>query len=89
MELTVENTRYGGCVDSITKKLVATFNTENIEINTEQGTIGIDIDETKRYETVKVLLNLGYPKIDSVRGFTSTKAKAKSFSACAVGKMGQ
>jgi hypothetical protein len=32
-------------------------------------------------------LSLGYPEIDSVHGFDSTKAKAKSFVSCAYGKM--
>jgi len=35
----------------------------------------------------KVLLDLGYPEIDSVEGFDSAKAKAKSFVSCAIGKM--
>ena len=87
MNITVENIKCGGCAGSITKKLVEVFDTENIEVNIEQGTISIDVDDARRDEVAKVLLNLGYPETDSVEGFDSAKAKAKSFVSCAIGKM--
>ena len=87
MNITVENIKCGGCSGSITKKLVAVFDTENIEVNIEQGTITIDVDEARRGEVANVLLDLGYPETDSVEGFNSVKAKAKSFVSCAIGKM--
>ena len=87
MDITVENIKCGGCAGSITKKLVEVFDTENIEVNIEQGTISIDVDDARRDEVAKVLLNLGYPETDSVEGFDSAKAKAKSFVSCAIGKM--
>jgi copper chaperone CopZ len=87
MNITVENIKCGGCAGSITKKLVEAFDTENIEVNIEQGTISIDVDDARRDEVAKVLLNLGYPETDSVEGFDSAKAKAKSFVSCAIGKM--
>ena len=89
MNITVENIKCGGCAGTITKKLTKVFDTENIEINIEQGIIDIDIDESKREELTEVLLGLGYPKVDSVHGFDSTKAKAKSLVSCAIGKMDQ
>jgi copper chaperone CopZ len=87
MNITVENIKCGGCAGSITKKLVEVFDTENIEVNIEQGTISIDVDDARRDEVAKVLLNLGYPETDSVEGFDSAKAKAKSFVSCGIGKM--
>ncbi|MDG2395562.1 heavy-metal-associated domain-containing protein [Candidatus Thioglobus sp.] len=87
MEITVENIKCGGCAGSITKKLSADFATDKIEVNIEQGIINIDIDESKRDELAQVLLDLGYPEIDSVHGFDSAKAKAKSFVSCAIGKI--
>ena len=87
MEITVENIKCGGCAGSITKKLIATFNTEKISINIEQGIINIDLDKSKRDELIQVLLDLGYPETNSVHGFDSAKAKAKSFVSCAIGKM--
>ena len=89
MNITVENIKCGGCAGTITKNLTSTFNTENIDINIEQGTISIDIDDAKREELTQVLLDLGYPETDSVHGFDSVKAKAKSFVSCAIGKMDQ
>lgn len=87
MDITVENIKCSGCTGSITKKLTAAFDTDNININIEQGIVSIDLDDSKRAELVKVLLGLGYPETDSVHGFDSAKAKAKSFVSCAIGKM--
>ncbi len=87
MDITVENIKCGGCAGSITKKLAAAFDTDAIEVNIEQGIISIDVDNAKREQVVKTLLDLGYPETDSVHGFGSAKAKAKSFVSCAIGKM--
>ena len=89
MNITVENIKCGGCAGTITKKLSSAFDTENIDVNIEQGTISIDIDDSKREELAQVLLGLGYPETDSVHGLSSAKAKAKSFVSCAIGKMDQ
>ncbi len=89
MNITVENIKCSGCAGSITKKLSATFNTEDINVNIEKGVITIDLDNSRREELAKVLLDIGYPEIDSVHGFDSAKAKAKSFVSCAIGKMNQ
>ena len=87
MEITVDNIKCGGCAGSITKKLTSIFDTDKIDVNIEQGVISIDLDDSKKDELAKVLLDLGYPDIDSVEGFDSVKAKAKSFVSCAIGKM--
>ncbi|MBT3277456.1 heavy-metal-associated domain-containing protein [Candidatus Thioglobus sp.] len=89
MEITVDNIKCGGCAGSITKKLTATFGTDKINVNIEKGIININLDNSKKDELSKVLLDLGYPEIDSVHGFDSAKAKAKSFVSCAIGKMDQ
>ena len=89
MNITVENIKCGGCAGTITKKLISAFDTDNVDVNIEQGIISIDIDDAKREELAKVLLDLGYPETDSVHGFDSAKAKAKSFVSCAIGKMDQ
>ena len=89
MEIAVENIKCGGCAGTITKKLSAAFETNNIDINIEQGLVTIDVDNAKRSEVVQVLLDLGYPETDSVHGLNSAKAKAKSFVSCAIGKMDQ
>ena len=87
MEITVDNIKCSGCAGSITKKLTTVFDTDKINVNIEQGIINIDLDDSKKNELVKVLLDLGYPEINSVSGFDSAKAKAKSFVSCAIGTM--
>lgn len=87
MQITVDNIKCGGCAGSITKKLSAIFNTDEIDVNIEQGIVTIDLDDSKKEELAQVLLDLGYPETDSVHGFDSAKAKAKSFVSCAIGKM--
>ncbi len=87
MNIMVENIKCGGCVSTITKKLNAKFNTNSVKINIEQGVVNIDIEDSKRNEITKALLNLGYPETNSIHGFSSAKAKAKSFISCAIGKM--
>lgn len=89
MKLTVDNIKCGGCAGTITKKLSEAFQTEAINIDIEQGVITIDIDDDKRQQVAQMLLDLGYPETDSVHGFDSAKAKAKSFVSCAIGKMDQ
>ena len=85
MEITVDNIKCGGCAGSITKKLTEVFDTDKINVNIEQGIINIDLDDSKKNELIEVLLDLGYPETDSVHGFDSAKAKAKSFVSCAIG----
>ena len=87
MKITVDNIKCGGCAGSITKKLTAVFGTDKINVDIEQGTINIDLDDSKKNELIGVLLDLGYPETDSVHGFDSAKAKAKSFVSCAIGTM--
>ena len=87
MEITVDNIKCGGCVGSITKKLTSIFDTDKIDVNIEHGIISINLNDSKKDELAKVLLDLGYPEIDSVEGFDSVKAKTKSFVSCAIGKM--
>ena len=87
MEIFVENIKCGGCASSIQKKLNETFDTQSAEVNVEQGMVSLEADDAKRDEVVEVLLGLGYPETDSVHGFDSAKAKAKSFVSCAIGRM--
>lgn len=89
MDIIVENIKCSGCAGIISKKLNAKFNTESVKVNIESGAISIDIEENKRNEAAKALLDLGYPETDSVHSFSSVKVKAKSFISCAIGKMGK
>lgn len=87
MQIIVENIKCSGCVSTIKDKLTKLYNTDNINIDVENGIIDIDLADNNRESVIKDLLNLGYPEINSTKGFTKTKAKAKSFVSCAIGKM--
>ncbi len=87
MEITVDNIKCGGCAGSISKKLTHIFNTEKIDVDIEQGIVSIDLDDSQKEALAKALLDLGYPETNSIQGFSSAKAKAKSFVSCAIGKM--
>ena len=87
MDIVVENIKCGGCANSISKKLHESFGSKNINVDVETGVVSIDIDESRKPEVAEVLLNLGYPESDSIHGFDSAKAKAKSFVSCAIGRM--
>jgi len=87
MEIVVENIKCGGCAGSITKKLSSVFDTDNIKVDVGSGTVNIDINEDQKERLSMVLLNLGYPQIQSVSGLNSAKARAKSFVSCAIGKI--
>ena len=82
MNITVENIKCGGCSGSITKKLTAAFDTENVEVNIEQGTITIDIDDTRRDEDkvdVEVKLEVGVVQQFSVSPFKNDEIPKKWF----------
>jgi copper chaperone CopZ len=87
MNLIVENIKCGGCTSSITKKLRSVLSTNNINIDIDAGIVSIDVEEGQKDRAIKVLQDMGYPQKDSVNGFNSTKAKAKSFISCAIGKI--
>jgi copper chaperone CopZ len=87
MDIVVENIKCDGCAGTITKKLSEVFNTDNIQVDLDTGRVSIDTDENQKDLLVEVLKGLGYPQVDSVSGFNSTKAKARSFVSCAIGKI--
>ncbi len=87
MDIVVENIKCGGCANSISKKLSDSFGTKKVNVDVEAGLVSIDIDESRKPEVAEVLLKLGYPESDSIHGFDSAKAKAKSFVSCAIGRI--
>ncbi len=84
----VENIRCGGCINTITKKLLAIdgVNTVDILLDEQRVTLGVDDEEIKE-AAIAVLLKLGYPEKGSVKGMEALKGKAKSVVSCAVGKI--
>ncbi len=87
-EISVENIKCGGCVNTITTKLNAIDAVEASDVDVENGVVTITGDEAQKTEVAALLLKLGYPETGTAEGLKAIKAKAKSFVSCAVGKMG-
>lgn len=83
MEILVENIKCGGCMNTITKELLAIEGTSNIVIDNETQKINLDAAEDLRPAIVAKLHKLGYPEV----GHNNILEKAKSYVSCAVGRM--
>jgi len=84
----VENIRCDGCINTITKKLLAIdgVNTVDIQLDKQRVTLEVD-DEGTKGAAIAMLVKLGYPEQGSVTGIEALKGKAKSVVSCAVGKI--
>ena len=84
----VENIRCGGCINTITKKVMAIEGVDTVDIHLEAQQVIIAVKEEQTKEVViDVLAKLGYPEKGSVTGMEALKGKAKSVVSCAVGKL--
>lgn len=87
MTLEVLNIKYGGCANTITKKLSEQF--QGVVVDVEGGKVTAEVhgeaEVTKLRESLK---KMGYPPADeAIGGFEGGVAKAKSFVSCAVGRL--
>ncbi len=84
----VENIRCGGCVNTITKKLMSIDGVEHVDIVIEDQVVTIKAeDDSSRAAYLEALLAMGYPEKGSVDGIAALKGKAKSMVSCAIGKV--
>lgn len=83
-QITVENIKCGGCMNSIKTALIKLDDVQDITIDLETQTISIDsnipLDRTK---IVSRLSQMGYPEV----GNNTVFLKAKSYVSCAIGNM--
>lgn len=86
-ELSVENIKCGGCVNTITTKLNALDAVSDSQVDIENGVVTISGDESSKTEIAQLLLKLGYPEKGTAEGLKAATAKAKSFVSCAVGRI--
>lgn len=85
--LHIQNLKCGGCAHTVTTKLSALENIENVHVDVENDTVTFDFVSENDLEIAKQkLLALGYPTMGEANPLT---AKAKSFVSCAVGRMGK
>ena len=87
IEIQVENIKCGGCAGTIKKKLISDSRVSHVEVDVEQGMVTIDATDDARNDFSEALLKMGYPEIGTAEGMAATKAKAKSFVSCAVGRV--
>jgi len=83
--LHIQNLKCGGCAHTVTTKLSAIQNIENVQVDVENDTVTFDFVSENDLEKVKQkLLALGYPAMGEANPLTT---RAKSFVSCAVGRM--
>ena len=85
--LEVENIRCGGCVNTITRKLMSDERIKEVKVDIEAQTITLSSDEDVKDSAQALLFSLGYPPRGSVQGLESFKEKARSVVSCAIGRM--
>jgi len=83
--LEIQNLKCGGCANTITARLSAIDNIDNVIVNNDNDTVTFNYKEnTNLTEATDLLSKLGYPIIGENNPLTK---KAKSFVSCAVGRM--
>jgi len=84
----VQNVKCSGCANTLMTKLSGEFGeiSVNLEVMPREITLNISNDQIPQLRNA--LTTLGYPMNDEQLGFfQNTKAQAKSFVSCAVGKL--
>ena len=85
--LAVENISCGGCVNTITHKLLSDERIKEVKVDIEAQTITVSSDEDVTESAQTLLFSLGYPLRGSVQGLESLKEKARSVVSCAIGRI--
>lgn len=87
MLIEVENLKCGGCANSIRQALTALPGVQSVAVHADENQIELDVAEDADLgEIEQTLLHLGYPVAGQTQGLARTRAKAKSFVSCAVGR---
>lgn len=88
LTIPVENIRCGGCMNTITKKLLSLEGVKAVDISLDEQVVSIEAEnDTHRAAYIEALLAMGYPEQGSVEGIAALKGKAKSVVSCAIGKI--
>lgn len=81
-EISVENIKCGGCMNSIKTALLKLKGVTAVEIDKKEDKVSVYGIALERHELVMKLAALGYPE----SGNNNLIRKAKSFVSCAVGR---
>ncbi|CDS93168.1 MAG TPA: heavy metal-associated domain-containing protein [Chryseobacterium sp.] len=80
--ITVENIKCGGCMNSIKTALMKINGAENVSIDKDTETVTIDAT-VEKIILINALSKMGYPE----KGNNDLLKKAKSYVSCAIGKI--
>lgn len=84
VQISVENIKCGGCINSIKTGLLKIANVQEVIIDKETETVNIKSSlPIDRQDIVNQLAKMGYPEV----GSNNLLHKAKSFVSCAIGNM--
>ena len=85
---TLLNIKCEGCANSLKKSLKNNFGDVEVDLNVLPRVITLDIENNQIENLQKEVKRLGYPFASLDMNFVEdTKAKAKRFVSCAIGKM--
>lgn len=83
----VQNVKCGGCANTLMTKLSSRFGNVAVNLEVMPREITLQIANEKVPQLREALKSLGYPMADEdLSFFQNTRAQAKSFVSCAVGK---
>ena len=83
--IVIQNLKCGGCASTITTKISALDNINNVLVDVETSTVSFEVSSEEDVTSVKnKLAAIGYPAEGEDNSVVS---KAKSFVSCATGRM--
>ncbi|UJH92974.1 heavy-metal-associated domain-containing protein [Antarcticibacterium sp. 1MA-6-2] len=83
--ITIQNLKCGGCVNTITAKLLEIDNIVEVQVDKDSSTVAFRYkDPEDAFKVKEKLKKLGYPAVDNKN---SLLIKASSYISCASGKM--
>ncbi len=81
----IQNLKCGGCQNTITNKLAALTNINDVKVDVEQSQVSFEyVDDLALLNVKETLKIIGYPEDGEANSIVT---KAKSYVSCAMGKM--
>lgn len=85
--IAVENSRCGGCANSIRSGLLERRPAQAVEVDVARGEVQIAGTPEWRSQVAAAPARMGYPAVDSVEGRKAAAARARSFVRRAIGRI--
>ncbi len=85
IQITIANLNCGGCVKTITKKMLTEKGIENVNVDLDSSTVAISHNNNTNREIISLKLKaLGYPEATDKNGLLT---QLKSVKSCMSGKL--